>query len=433
MTVGSWDRSIPDNGVTKLTHTKSWNGADSPRIVYPKPTLHTVVRYSKKQRKVITITFRKRSIGVTKPPKRARTKDNNYSMSYTKLRDYKSRVFTSFGEVYGPYYVMDSYCVPNWTPWNSPDEAFDSNDQIKLIGKLREKMSGSDFNLGIVLGEGHQTLRMIGDTAITIAKSLHHLKKGDLAGAARSLLGPANRKPIKPYKAMRPFRPTADNMSSRWLELQYGWLPLLSDVEAGAQFIAHKLSVPVSQTYRMSILKSRAGERISYNPFGSVTAKSLAVARRSLKIVVSEPPSTLASLGLLNPEVVAWELVPWSFVIDWFIPISSYLEARATLSNVTIASYTQSTTVKSYNFAPTGKTILDPVPDDTGYARILMSRVTGTGAPKLPLPQVKTLRQVATLKHALNGIALLAQVAVGRSKKNERAEQLAVDAFRPSS
>jgi hypothetical protein len=35
----------------------------------------------------------------------------------------------------------------------------------------------------------------------------------------------------------------------------------------------------------------------------------------------------LNSLGLLNPLQVAWELVPFSFVVDWILPIGSFLEA----------------------------------------------------------------------------------------------------------
>jgi hypothetical protein len=34
-----------------------------------------------------------------------------------------------------------------------------------------------------------------------------------------------------------------------------------------------------------------------------------------------------ARLGLLNPAEVIWELVPFSFVADWFLPIGDYLSA----------------------------------------------------------------------------------------------------------
>jgi hypothetical protein len=35
----------------------------------------------------------------------------------------------------------------------------------------------------------------------------------------------------------------------------------------------------------------------------------------------------LESAGLVNPLSIAWELLPWSFVVDWFIPVGNTLEA----------------------------------------------------------------------------------------------------------
>lgn len=34
-----------------------------------------------------------------------------------------------------------------------------------------------------------------------------------------------------------------------------------------------------------------------------------------------------AKVGLTNPLSVAWELIPFSFVVDWFLPIGKYLDA----------------------------------------------------------------------------------------------------------
>jgi hypothetical protein len=31
-------------------------------------------------------------------------------------------------------------------------------------------------------------------------------------------------------------------------------------------------------------------------------------------------------MGLGNPASILWERIPWSFVLDWFIPIGTYLE-----------------------------------------------------------------------------------------------------------
>lgn len=427
MTVGSWDRSVPDNGSTKLTLTKSWSGADRERVNYPPAPLQTVVRWSKRKKAYVTVQFRKKRAGVSRPPKRARDVDHPYVMEYHRLRDVMGTAL--YGYPYEGYtydgYVMDTFGVQDWHGWSYPSEAFDSNDEITLIGKLREKLSGSDFNLGVALGEGHETLRMIGDTAISIAKSIHHLRKGDLAGAARSLLEPANRKPIKPYRSMKPFRPTVDTISSKWLELQYGWRPLLSDVESGAQFVAHKLSVPIRQTYRMSIRKEKVTTRVKGDPFLrgeddiAVTGKAVAVARRAMKITVSEHPSAIQSLGLTNPEVIAWELVPFSFVADWFLPIGDYLNARATLSNVQISQTVTSTMITSNSYAPEGPAVGSDW-SMARYTRVYLERSVQAGAPKLPLPRVKPLSEALSVSHALNGIALLAQAVVGRSKKSER-------------
>jgi hypothetical protein len=35
----------------------------------------------------------------------------------------------------------------------------------------------------------------------------------------------------------------------------------------------------------------------------------------------------LNTFGLINPLSIAWELVPWSFAIDWFVPVGKTLEA----------------------------------------------------------------------------------------------------------
>jgi hypothetical protein len=33
------------------------------------------------------------------------------------------------------------------------------------------------------------------------------------------------------------------------------------------------------------------------------------------------------ALGVANPASIAWELVPYSFVVDWFVPVGNTLEA----------------------------------------------------------------------------------------------------------
>lgn len=46
------------------------------------------------------------------------------------------------------------------------------------------------------------------------------------------------------------------------------------------------------------------------------------------RVEVADPNARLASqLGFVNPAVVAWELVPFSFVVDWFVNVGDVLSS----------------------------------------------------------------------------------------------------------
>ena len=402
MTVGSWDRSF---GTT--TYQRNWNGTDAPSLPprkRVKPEYRTV-RLANGGR----YRFRVLRDGVDPPPKRGRDRGEHAFYSKTHFRqdpicDYKD---AGGNPQYGAIGLWEdgkgmSHVVPFFT--------LSANDQLKLLGKLREKLSGSDFNMSVFLGEGHKTLQMIGDTAIRIAKSIHHLRKGDLAGTARSLLEGTSRKPLKPYKEMKPFKPAADRVSSHWLELQYGWLPLLKDVEAGAQALAHQLSVPARQTYRMSIRREYSAKFTKTSGGATVTSERITQQFRFLKVIVSEHPSLIQKLGLTDPLNVAWELVPFSFVVDWFLPIGSWLEARAITSIVKGTYVTSDYMSSKLVYHDLG--VLKPR-GPVGSRLYELNRYVG-GAPPLPLPKMKSLSEAASVKHVLNGIALLTQAFVKR-------------------
>lgn len=408
MTTGNWNRDSFTNhwagGWTGIKHSREWNGGDRTlQQKYPKAPLMTVVRNGR------VITFRKKRPGVSRPPKRAYDVEHDYSLVETRLTDELARFIAADGTPLDRP-VMHLTATADWAAQN----LLDNNDLLKIWGKLREKLHGSDFNMSVFLGESHQTLRLIGDTAIKIAKSLHHLRRGDLAGTARSLLEGTSRKPLKPYKQMTPFKPTAERMSSHWLELQYGWLPLVKDVEGAAQAVAHHLSVPARQTYRMSGRKEAVGARTITGYKSLIKTSSRMVHIHRKKVIVTEHPSVLAQLGLLNPELVAWELVPFSFVADWFLPIGSYLEARAVTSNL-VATYVSSDLRTGRAHHP------DPCPGMTSTVRAEYNKVwytrTVSSTANIPKPRFKSLSEAASWQHCANAVALVTQFATGGKAK----------------
>ena len=62
-------------------------------------------------------------------------------------------------------------------------------------------------------------------------------------------------------------------------------------------------------------------------------------------MISSMGSKTLSETGFSNPLSVAWEIVPWSFVIDWMIPVGDYLNGLDALCGVS-----QLCVVRSYKY-----------------------------------------------------------------------------------
>jgi hypothetical protein len=300
--------------------------------------------------------------------------------------------------------------------WNSID-SLTANDQYQLIQKLNVLLKGSDFNMSVFLGEGHQTLKLLADSATRIAKALHHAKKLDVFGAARSLLEGTSRKPLPKHdwKRKLPGQESAKNVSALWLELQYGWRPLLSDAEASAQSLAHALNVPMRQTYRTKVRRETI---LKYGPtdVGSGNMQSYLNAKvrtRYLVARIAEPPSALAQLGLLNPELVLWELLPFSFVADWFIPIGSWMDARAAASHLVGTFITSEKATGLVNKC----TLNGKEYTDVHYRGMTFSRSAPSSSLETDFPSFKPLSKVASWQHCANAIALVTQFATGASPR----------------
>lgn len=391
-------RSLPNTqGLYGRSGNRTWNGADNAKITRPKRakkyTLVTfevlVWRFGKQIKQVHTYKNRVYTPN-DPPPKRARLnrEDHAYTTTYNSRFDGKmqlrdGRLFTNAGAGY----FIDGHAAP----WSA-------NAEIALLGKLREKVAGSGFNAGVMLGESSRAISMIGETATKLAKAYLLTKKGKVRQAAKVLTGqdPGRVKGFKPSTAT----------SSNWLQLQYGWLPLLADAKNGAEFLSHHFNVPLTTTVVVQ----------QTTKFGSFTSSSASNAkptevryltRRRIKASLTEKNIT-ALAGLTDPLSVAWELVPYSFVVDWFIPIGNWLSARA-LSNAITGKFVVSTKTecKVIGMTLNQANHIGHCPE---YRRTIGSftRVISNSL-SVPTPEFKTFSQVLSLKRALNGIALLHQ------------------------
>lgn len=418
MSIGSWsyDHTVPA-GPRRAGRKgyKVWNGGDDSykaRVLrqLAKPVYRVVYRANLVPTRIFDDSFFK-----DVPPKRGLHEEHSYSMEHYLLVD---------TGVYWPSTgALDALCQAS-SSIASPVSILTANDQIKLVGRLRDLHQGSDFNLSVFLGEGHQTLKLLADSAIRVAKGLRYLRKGNLAGAARSLLEGTGRKPISPYHGWNKgkgsfFDVNASSLAKNWLELQYGWLPLLEDAKGAAELLAHHLNVPLQKTYRCSVKRAvvtTQSTNLGTPTWPIVVGKRIRKSRRSLVARIREKQSIPQLLGLLDPAQVAWELLPFSFVADWFIPIGSWIEARGYAQGIEGVFITTDKDEEEGVAAPGW-----PGGNYSGITqRWLKVNRTISSSLAVPLPAVKPLGQALSWKHCANALALVTSFATGTSVRNIR-------------
>ena len=194
--------------------------------------------------------------------------------------------------------------------------------------KALVKMADAKVNVAVAFAEASKTSDLIFDTARRVDRAYRAFRKGDLRGIAQNL----NITPRRLHKS--------------WLEYKYGWMPLLMDVKGAAEFFAQqhvirspKFTVTASESivrsknYAVTVATYGGGSPHDITVFLSGTAK----VKVKIWCELSSPHlSEMQQLGLTNPALVAWELVPFSFVFDWFIQVGDWLTAMTAQQGVTI-------------------------------------------------------------------------------------------------
>lgn len=282
---------------------------------------------------------------------------------------------------------------PNMTQLSPPWHA---NKTVELQSKLVQQARAHSFNMGVAAAEGAKTASMVVSTLRSIGRAVISLKHGDIAGAARHL---GTTKATHPKKAPKSLE--SKDIANKWLELQYGWLPLLSDVHEAASAFADKADKARSHTIKACVMsKTRSSSYLKGNYMTTADAtRSLAY-----KVTLKETMDQARSLGLLSPMTIAWEIVPYSFVVDWFCPVGSYLD---NLSNIPSLIGTSVTTAKT-EYSSTTECLGIYSGSHTDYTGITLTRTVGSGI-SVAKPSFNAGSLADSGKRVWNAIALCAQ------------------------
>lgn len=194
---------------------------------------------------------------------------------------------------------------PDLGNWYSLASHEDPSNSALL--KFYDKQKEGTMNMATLFAERQSAINMMADKATRIFNAYRNVKRGKVRKAMDNL-GISKKR----------HRPRSKQAAGQWLELQYGWMPLIGDI------------------YSLADLKPFSGDRIFgvasafsqvrfKNPDG--TNRCRRIVKYGADVIVSDPSKAFSnSLGLLNPALVAWELTPFSFVVDWFLPIGDHIE-----------------------------------------------------------------------------------------------------------
>jgi hypothetical protein len=295
-----------------------------------------------------------------------------------------------------PSYLEPNYAGNQQSPWNA-------NEDIALLGKIRSKM-GAEFDLTVFLGEGKEALHTIADVATRVYRSLKQLKRGNVVSAVRIL--------SKGIRSSGSRRISKKDASDRYLEWTYAVAPLLQDVDNAVQHLAYTLNRPLQQSVRVS----RKAEAVGTIPIGGPSQRASVswLVRKSI-ICRIDAINEAALVGLTDPAAVAWEVTPWSFVADWFIPVGNYLQAlnlQRSLHGIFITSTLD--VKKTFNFRSDWPDGTEKLSVDFLRTDVRFERTIGSSLARPDLPSVKPFGKSASFKHAMNATALLVSTFSGK-------------------
>lgn len=226
----------------------------------------------------------------------------------------------------------------------------------KARGRLIEKL-GDFASWGASIGERKQAMGMMADRLGQIFRIGKALKNGNFVGALSQMnlhqhfqLVPSPkrlRSKIRTYRTTSGFsykvgkrvkwvpaghevrfdlRKSSKALANNFLEVHFGWEPLVKDIYATASILS-ELWPPI-RVKASATCHNTWTEYTGTNPVNQRIYKHRVTWKCGCQLLPNDGNFDLARrMGLTDPAAVAWELVPFSFVFDWFVNVGDFLQS----------------------------------------------------------------------------------------------------------
>lgn len=318
-----------------------------------------------------------------------------YPGSYTVWDDFGAKVFTFQGPP--PDIANGDRAYPgNAFRVDGDNFPSDYSAEQSAAVEMLEKLKDGKAELGLALAGSIKAYEGLVGSFKRGVDFLLDVKRGRLARAFDSLIDIRNDR----------------QLARDWLKFQYHWRPLAGDVWDAYNLTRQKLLEPKQFVSAYGSTRVTKGNRqVWYNPNGSVARNETwkGFCTYSCKCWAQVDSTILraaAQTGLINPLSIAWDVLPWSFAVDWLIPVGRTI---GILDAVKGLSFKDGYTARRGNMYCVGGYSSTRgwggTPDGSvGYhvAKSYYARSRLTSFPK-PLPWIKS---PFSTEHAANALAL---------------------------
>lgn len=330
----------------------------------------------------------------------------------------------------------------NWTQsteyysGDGPSASLATSAQDRAYQRFVSEIRGESSQLAVGLAEGRQSLGMISSRALQLVRVARSIKQLRFAEAAWELGWEAKQTSrtewtmrkvasTKQRRALRrrwlktkvvklDFRKNAKTFANNWLEFSFGWLPLVQDIYTSVDVLQRQY--PSTSLRGRATLRS-VWPRVTSNIPGVYYSTRItsyeAKAQIKATATISNPNLFRANqLGLVNPMTVAYELIPFSFVLNWFVNVEEFLNGYTDFTGVNLTNPFRSAFGKATTSATSRSTNVGTQP----YGKVTFSwysweGVSSTRVLGLPAGPTLKVRPPWALKpwRAANAVSLLLQ------------------------
>jgi len=269
----------------------------------------------------------------------------------------------------------EANALPN--PWNFTPSSLPITGAFGPDGAALAKAYGEfsqnareTASLAVNIAERKQAIDMMASRAAQILRFAKNLRSFRFVDAARDLgLRVITQKDSRRYWRARVRAGSVDreivlkkrlrSFGRNYLEFHFGWEPLVKDIGSVIEMLHDTPFKGLRKTVkgRGSSKETKPSAPTTMADFDIVTLAYMPKQRVQLiaDIVITDPNIfRLNQLGFVNPAVIAWELVPFSFVVDWFsnvgMVLSSYTDfVGMSLQNACTTSFAEYNSTLYYN------------------------------------------------------------------------------------